>query len=149
MTKFIKRLLLVAILAGLCNACASNSTQSSIADGYVTRDEQLRQLLSDRTFYGQYSDGARWTEYYKKNGDSAYEQDGKVCRGQWRILDGTACFTYADYLNGDPNCFKIRKAGMTVVFEPDTGEADVTADKSIAGDPEGLESKVSESCHFP
>lgn len=63
----------------------------------IAVDEDIRELLTDKTVHGIYADGNKWLEYHSPGGISAY-WDGCTHPGEWWVADGLICYRYP----GDP-----------------------------------------------
>ncbi|MCC7046361.1 MAG: hypothetical protein IT562_06585 [Alphaproteobacteria bacterium] len=85
----------------------------------ISDRNELVRLFADQTFYGRYSDGSNFVEYYAPDGRVGYF-DGCPHRGQWRIdaaSDGAvACFVYPTMAPPGPHCFDVFRAGGRLEF---------------------------------
>jgi len=131
---------LVLALAAALTACAGKSISTADAPVQIKGQHDITAALIDKTFYGRYlSDRGRWSEYFSKNGESAYREGHKTCTGHWEISQDTACFTYD---LGEPNCFTVWQAGSNMLFVSDGQDPKdqdlVVADRIVAGDPESM-----------
>ena len=108
----------------------------------MIKDTDITELLVGKTFYGRYPNGSRWSEYVSKGGDSAYREDRKTCAGHWNVSGNIACFTYASYKNGEPNCFNVWQSDGKLLFVPlesdPTSDYVVVVDRIVDGDSESL-----------
>ena len=60
----------------------------------VLSGAEVRQFLLGHTMTGEYPDGRRWTETFRKDGTTAYSEGGDDQEGQLTIRGKLACFTY-------------------------------------------------------
>lgn len=77
----------------------------------VDDQAELSRLFADRTFYGRYSDGSNFVEYYAPDGRLAY-WDGCPHTGRWWIEAATACFEYPTLAGGSTFCFDVYHAPL-------------------------------------
>ncbi|MCC6469126.1 MAG: hypothetical protein IT563_12470 [Alphaproteobacteria bacterium] len=100
----------------------SPDTSARAGDGARVRvgdRGELVRLFADRTFYGRYSNGSNFIEYYAPDGRVGY-WDGCPHMGQWRIdamSDGAfACFYYPTMAPPGPHCFDVFRASDRLEF---------------------------------
>lgn len=108
----------------------------------VTAPAELAGLFADRTFYGRYSGGARWVEYYAPDGRLAYF-DGCPHAGRWWIDGTAACFHYPTMAGRNTFCFDVYRtpaAGLEfrLVGSDPLWIADAYTSKIAPGNPENM-----------
>jgi hypothetical protein len=94
----------------------------------IAGDEDIRELLTDKTIHGIYADGNKWLEYHAPNGLTAY-WDGCTHPGEWWVADGLVCYRYPeDPAQADYCWFVYREDGqIEFVSSPDGADGPVGA----------------------
>jgi hypothetical protein len=94
---------ILAAIAGLAIA------QAAQPGGWMN-DEELRELVTDRTISGSHDNGMPYSEWHAPSGQvyghNNFQQNEKAC---WDIKDNAVCYYYADGPIRGTFCWKFRK----------------------------------------
>lgn len=145
------RLFGAAAIVATAIGCASPSekVRSANTSNQITDSAELKELIAGNTFYGTYSDGGRWIEYYQPDGNSLYREASSTCHSQWYVREDTVCFEYPTSKDSAPFCFKFSRTGKTLTLtttRPNGPAKQVVVDKIQKGDAEGLGTVPLVSC---
>jgi hypothetical protein len=85
----------VALLLSTINATAA-----------WVKERDLSFVMTGREFHGEYSNGVKFVEIYRKSGKIEYRDYANTLTGSWKIRSGTFCIEYDQTTGG---CFQILK----------------------------------------
>lgn len=104
-----RQALLRGLVLALTLPIAAALAEDEVPDeGWITGQETIRALISDRTQYRDRSDGTSEVEYQSPDGRSAYLWDNCIERGEWWVTESEVCFFYPDSSLQGPHCFNLK-----------------------------------------
>jgi hypothetical protein len=110
------------------------------ADAAWVKERDLSYVMTGREFHGEYANGVKFVETFRRSGRIEYKDSSTALTGAWTIRNGAFC---VDYDQAKGGCFQIQKPSDNCIEFWVVGADGQTASSWIA---RGWHSKYPSTC---
>ncbi len=99
----------ISVTAALVLAAGIALAGPGRGDGWLSKDSEIEQAVSDATHIRSRVDGSDEVEYHSADGKVAYLWDGCLWSGTWWVQEEALCYTYPSLSGDAAHCFYLRE----------------------------------------